>query len=109
MDYNADPTIVDKEGRSPAMLSLEKSREIIQLVFNEEIIQNFRIDGMTPLYFVAQKGKKDVIKQLIEIGASPETSNDNGKIPLDAALETNDLVHAQCANIASAGRFPRAD
>lgn len=58
---DADPTVVEARGES----------------------------GRTPLHFAAANGQAKVVDYLLERGANPETTDDNGQTPATAALEFN--------------------
>ncbi|MYE21191.1 MAG: ankyrin repeat domain-containing protein [Synechococcus sp. SB0662_bin_45] len=63
-------------------------------------------NGNTPLHVAVKKGKTDVVKGLIEAGASVDTTNENGLTPFDIAETMENLNLIQNTSLIQAGLTP---
>lgn len=56
-------------------------------LLNQDVEINFSEDGQTPLHLAVARGYPDIVRMLVNSGADIEAVNEQGKTPIDIALE----------------------
>lgn len=56
-------------------------------LLNQDVGINFIEDGQTPLHLAVLKGYPDIVRMLVNGGANIDALNEQGKTPIDIALE----------------------
>lgn len=59
---------------------------VLELV-NQDVELNFMENGQSPLHLAVTKGYPDIVRMLVNCGANIEAVNEDGKTPIDIALE----------------------
>eukprot|EP00026_Physarum_polycephalum_P001170 Phypoly_transcript_01171.p1 GENE.Phypoly_transcript_01171~~Phypoly_transcript_01171.p1 ORF type:complete len:1117 (+),score=199.88 Phypoly_transcript_01171:88-3438(+) len=105
---------VDARGRTPIMYALRRDSKspikvaefLISLKANLNV-QDSRT-GETPLHMAAQTGPLQLVQLLLNNGASPNTRNNSGELPLDLAVHV-DIINALRKVTVASPKRKRAD
>ncbi|OHE63361.1 MAG: hypothetical protein A2Z99_04955 [Treponema sp. GWB1_62_6] len=85
VDAGSDVFAQADDGESPATLAIVAGTQAVKALFDGTAISAKDAIGYTPLHYAAFRGKSDVVKILIELGAVKSARNVAGESPADLA------------------------
>jgi ankyrin repeat protein len=90
LDAGADPNVRNILGFTSLHYAVSKCASIIQVFWAKKGDLNAKnYEGRSPLHLAAQVGNANAVKELIELGANPTVRDNDGKTPLDIAVDGN--------------------
>jgi ankyrin repeat protein len=81
---------LDVDGWTPLAWAIQQNApEVVKILASTGAVDLNRQDrsGRTALYWAAEYGHLAVVKQLIDVGADPSIKSENGRTPIDIAID----------------------
>ena len=96
------PVIIDRRGHLSGYFSEKKQIKstdrlhwldtLLKLLFTDSRVDAADVKGQTTLHFAAQNGLADAVNVLLQMNASLEIKDINGKTPLEVAVENAPII-----------------
>ncbi|KAF8292326.1 hypothetical protein DL93DRAFT_2234373 [Clavulina sp. PMI_390] len=110
LDYGADPETQSKEGRTTADYIVEYACATSDASFISTCAKRYGVNMNTgrPLFWAVEKEAVQCVQALLELHVDPNMCNEDGKGPLDCALEFHPQSHPNATVLYTKKSFKQA-
>ena len=85
VEAGANPFVFTGADETAAALAIRMGKEAVTAIFSGSAIAARDAIGNTALHYAAAQSASDIVKNLLELGASKSTKNVSGELPIDLA------------------------